>query len=453
MSGFSPAPEQVLATLNKDGSRRWLRPRVSKGRFYKRRLVLAWLLMGVFVALPNLTIGGRPAVLIDLAHRELALFGARFLATDTLLLMLLMVAIFVGVFLLTALYGRVWCGWACPQTIYLEFLFRPIERLAEGGRRGTSSIPRRTAKLVAFGLVSLLLAHTFLAYFVGVEELGRWMRQSPFQHPASFLVMAATAALVFFDFASFREQMCSVACPYGRFQSVLLDKQSLIVGYDAARGEPRGKPGATKGDCVDCGACVTTCPTGLDIRQGFQMECIHCTQCIDACDAIMDRLGRPRGLVKYTSQDELAGAPRRFLRPRVVIYPLILIGVVGALIFASAERKAADVTVLRDRGAPYALLPSGQVSNALRIKVVNRTEAPKRYLIEVLGIDGVELVAPENPIALGPGQSATANVFVVAKKADFASGDRDVTVRVGDGEGFTEDVSYRLFGPSGGGAP
>jgi len=309
------ATERVLPTLNVDGSRRWLRPRPSPGRFLDRRRAVAWALIAVFALLPHARVGGAPAILLDVVHRRFSLLGATFYPTDTVLLMLLLLGTFLGIFLLTAVVGRAWCGWAGPQTVYMEFVYRPIERLVD---RGVTAVARnaawrRAVKALAFLAVSMFVAHTFLAYFVGADALGRWVRASPFEHPVAFLVMAATTALMFLDFAWFREQVCLVACPYGRLQSVLLDRRSLIVAYDPRRGEPRGKLGRVAGDCIDCRACVLTCPTGIDIRDGLQMECIHCAQCIDACDAIMDRVGRPRGLVRYGSRDEMAGAPRRIL--------------------------------------------------------------------------------------------------------------------------------------------
>ncbi|MCL4865811.1 MAG: cytochrome c oxidase accessory protein CcoG, partial [Gemmatimonadales bacterium] len=349
-------PLQGLSTLNEDGSRRWLRPKLSPGGFWRWRRVVAYGLMVLFFALPYLRIGGKPLVLLDIPRREFTFFGTTFLPTDTLLLMLLMVSIALGIFLLTALLGRVWCGWACPQTVYLEFLFRPIERWVEGGRSGSLQLdrerrhfaPRRLVKYAIYLVLALFLAHTFLAYFVGIEQLLQWVRRSPVEHPTSFLVMAGTTAMIFADFAWFREQTCIVACPYGRLQSVLLDRRSLIVGYDPNRGEPRMRGvkerAATAGDCIDCGACVLTCPTGIDIRDGLQMECIHCTQCADACDAIMDQVGTPRGLIRYTSQDALAGVPSPRLRPRVVLYPAVMAISLGLLIYNLGTQVDTDIT-------------------------------------------------------------------------------------------------------------
>lgn len=456
-----PTPEEsVLSTLNEDGSRRWIRPKVFKGKNWKRRAAVAYGLIAIFTALPYVKIGGYPAILLDLPARRFHLFGATFLPTDTMFLMLLLMSIFFGIVLLTALLGRAWCGWACPQTVYMEFLYRPIEQWLEGGRNGQIKMDRegggfrRYLKYVIFLGVSMFLAHTFLAYFVGVERLFTWVQASPAQHPLAFMIMAGVTALMFFDFAYFREQTCLIACPYGRFQSVLLDRKSLIVGYDHVRGEPRGKLGARKkqgeegfGDCVDCNLCVVTCPTGIDIRKGLQMECIHCTQCMDACDSMMTKLDKPTGLIRYGSVDGFDRKPTSWFRPRLVIYPVILALVLSALGFSLARRTSADVTVLRGKGAPFTELASGEVSNQLRVVIVNRAEDDRRYAIEVLDVPGASVIAPENPLPVAAGDSVETTLFVNVPLETFTRGKRDIEFRVTDGVDFEKTFPFRLLGP------
>ncbi|HSI35044.1 MAG TPA: 4Fe-4S dicluster domain-containing protein, partial [Tepidisphaeraceae bacterium] len=292
------APEPVLSTLEQDGSRRWLYPRVATGRFWHRRRAVAYALLGLFVLVPFLRIGGRPVLLLDVIHRRFTIFGQTFLPTDMRFLALALLTWIVSIFLFTAVFGRVWCGWACPQTVYLEYVFRPIERLftgrtGRGGRPAGAVAGWRLALMYAtYVLLCVHLANTFLAYFVPAETLNRWITSSPANHPAGFAIVVVVSAAMLFNFAWFREQTCIIACPYGRIQSVLLDRQSLIISYDSVRGEPRGHaprppvtlpvlktldapspatadapPAPTHGDCVDCTLCVQVCPTGIDIRR------------------------------------------------------------------------------------------------------------------------------------------------------------------------------------------
>jgi cytochrome c oxidase accessory protein FixG len=460
---------QVLSTLNQDGSRRWLRPRLSRGRFLNRRRTVGYGLIALFALIPQLKMGGKPLILLDVPRREFTFFGSTFLPTDTLLLSLLMIGIFLLIFLLTALLGRVWCGWACPQTVYLELVFRPIERFFEGepGKRrpGGGLGVRKALKWIAYLLVSMFLAHTFLAYFVGVDRLAVWVRQSPLEHPASFMIMLAVTGLMLFDFGLFREQLCIVACPYGRFQSVMLDRDTLIIGYDQQRGEPRGKVrrsahnGQSRGvalpvledscgDCVDCMLCVQTCPTGIDIRNGLQMECIGCAQCIDACDAVMAKLGRARGLIRYSSQAAIEGRGRRVLRPRIVIYPLALAVVATVFAMVLMNKGAADVTILRGPGMPFNVLPSGAIANQIRVKVTNRGGEPEHYTIEVLD-PRLTLNADENPMMVAPREPRTQGVLVIAPADAFAEGALSVRFRIAGEGGFSREITYRLLGPQG----
>ena len=452
------APEPVLSMMNADGSRRWIRPRPSSGKYFRRRRITAYSLMLVFLLLPYIQVGGKPLILLDLPRREFTLFGSTFLPTETLLVMLLMLSIAIAVFLLTALFGRVWCGWACPQTVYMEFLFRPIERWLEGGYSGSLVLDRtpglkriRFVKHAIYALLAVVLAHTFLAYFVGVKELAAWMHRSPVEHPTSFFVMLATTALIFFDFSYFREQTCLVACPYGRLQSVLLDRQSTIVSYDKSRGEPRMRHARTRpagaGDCIDCRLCVITCPTGIDIRNGLQMECIHCTQCADACDSVMKKIGKPPGLIRYTSRDAVEGRATRVLRPRVVLYPAVLAITLGLFVWALASRTDAELTVLRAPGAPFVPEPDGSVINQIMVKVRNHGSAAREYHIELDGAPGARLIAPVNPMPVAAGEVRTAQVFVVLPRRGIPEGELPISFRVSDGHRFNATAAYRLVGP------
>jgi len=414
MTEFS---EPVLSTLNADGTRHWLKPRLSRGRFWIRRAVVAYFLMALFFVLPFLHIHGKPAVLLDIPHRHFIILGYTFLPTDTVLLALFMLSVFVAIFLFTALFGRLWCGWACPQTVYLEYLYRPLERLFDGtiGRGGwpkDSINPiRKAAYFVVAFVATLIPAHTFVAYFVGVDNLRQWMMSSPFQHPTAFIIMFITTVLMYFDFYFFREQLCILACPYGRFQSVLLDKWSMIVSYDRNRGEPRGKVvqltvGQSRtGDCIDCGLCVQTCPTGIDIREGLQMECVNCTQCIDACDSVMDKIDRARGLIRYTSQWAMETGKRKLFRPRVVLYPLLLTTLFGIFLAVLINKSPVDVFLAHSAGNPYMTMPSGEIANSVRLKIVNRTEEAESYTLSIAGTGKARIIIAENPLVVAAGET------------------------------------------------
>lgn len=452
--------EHVLSTLESDGSRRWLFPRLSAGYFWKARRIVGYALIALFVALPHLRVNGKPSILLDITQREFTILGYTFLPTDTLLLALLMLSIFLTIFLLTAMFGRVWCGWACPQTVYLEFVYRPIERFFMGtsGRGGIPSkkLPsyRKVAMYVVYLLLSMALAHTFLAYFVGVERLSQWVRQSPFEHPAPFFVMALTTGLMMFDFVFFREQLCLIACPYGRFQSVLLDRNSLIVAYDHERGEPRGKlkhelpivDNKQQGDCIDCHLCVRTCPTGIDIRDGLQMECVHCTQCIDACDEIMTRINKPTGLIRYSSQDAIEGGKQKFLRARVIIYPVLLLIVVSTLVFNLANKKSFDATLIRGNGLPFSVNQQGLIDNTFQVKIVNRLEEEDTFQFAIEP-EFLKIRVSEDT-TLEPKQTLSIPVTVTAEKSDFQVGKIHATLTITSQENQqTRKIKCQLFGP------
>jgi cytochrome c oxidase accessory protein FixG len=419
-------------SLRADGGHRTIHPADVDGRWTRRRQRAFFVLIAIYVALPWIPVGGHPAVFLDVERRHFHLFGASFDAQDTWMLLFLAVAFGLALLAATALLGRVWCGWACPQTVFLEGVYRRIERWIDGPalvrirldrrRWDRDKLVRRVAKQLAFALVSVVVAHVFLSYFVSLPRLWTMIGDGPARHPQAFGWALGVSLAIHADFAWFREQLCVVVCPYGRMQSILIDADSLVVGYDERRGEPRGKKDAAgAGACVDCGRCVAVCPTGIDIRRGLQLDCVACTACVDACDAIMDRVGRPRGLIRYDSQRGLRGEPRRRFRGRLVLYAgaglvLVVVAAIGL-----RERAPFEAGVLRQRGAAYTL-DGDVVQNAFEVHLVNKRASPARFALDPVPFDGGAFVVATGEVVLAPLEHRRVPVFVRVARARFRAG-------------------------------
>ena len=393
---FTPAPRptrDAVTTIQADGSRPFLYPADTRGRFTRWRQWSAVGLIAFYLSLPWIQINGYPAVFLDLVERHFHLFGFTFAAQDLWRLFFLITGVGLSLFFITALLGRIWCGWACPHTVFLDHVYRRIERLIDGDplpRRALAAAPLTASKVFKRGLkhglyilVSAIITHLFLAYFVSLPAVWAMVRANPTEHWNAFAFVAIYTGGLYFNFAWFREQLCIVVCPYGRIQSALIDEHSLVVGYDAVRGEPRGKPGAAgAGDCVACQRCVNVCPTGIDIRQGLQMECVGCTACIDACDEVMTKLKRPTGLIRYDSQTAFAGKPTRWFRPRTVLYGVLLAAGVAVSLWAISTIRPANLGVTRITGAPY-IVSEDFVRNQFLVRLVNKGNQAARFVVRV----------------------------------------------------------------------
>ena len=409
-----------LTTINPDGSHYILHPADVSGRFTFFRRIFGILLIAVYVLLPWIPINGAPALFFDVEHRRFHIFGLTLLTQDLWVFFFLISGLGFSLFFLTALLGRLWCGWACPYTVFLEHVFRRIERWIDGdadARRKLDAAPssarktiRRIVKQGLYILAAALIAHVFISYFVSLPRLYEFMREGPLQHGATFTIISALTAVLWFCFAWFREQFCIILCPYGRIQSALTDEETVVIGYDEKRGEPRGKatdPNA--GACIDCHRCVQVCPTGIDIRNGLQMECIGCAACIDACDDIMRKVNRPTGLVRYDSTKGLAGEKRRILRPRIWLYAgMGMIGFLALGFTAFHKAKPVFAEVSRMRGAPFYVDPT-VVRNHYQLRLLNKRNQPVTFVVSLED-------APEGFTLSGIGESLALNAHAEASR-------------------------------------
>jgi len=427
----SAPTRDALASVRVDGGRVSIHPADVSGKFTLGRRLTAVVLIAVYVLLPWIPVGGHPAVFLDVVNLRFHFFGLTLAAQDLWLGFFLITGVAFGLFYVTALFGRLWCGWSCPQTVFLEHVYRRVERWIEGDaqqRRQLDKAPwsqqkflKRGSKHALFVLISLVIAHVLLAYFVSLPQVWQMVTHSPAEHWGVFVFVVVATTVLYFNFAWFREQLCIILCPYGRLQSALIDDDSVTIGYDEVRGEPRGKAhhgpvampvpatgaaGARVGDCIDCFKCVHVCPTGIDIRQGLQLECIGCANCIDACDEVMTRIGRPRGLIRYDSLNGLAGRARRILRPRIVLYTILL--VVGATVatLSASRYRPMSMSAVRMIGAPY-FVDTDSVRNQFNVRVINKQTEPRDFQLDVTPVvgapEGLRWTGWEDGVQVGPG--------------------------------------------------
>jgi cytochrome c oxidase accessory protein FixG len=423
--------------------RKAIHPRAVRGWFAAWRWLLVWATQLVFYGMAWLPWNGRQAVLFDIAHRKFYIFGLVFWPQDIIYLTVLLIIAALSLFLFTAVAGRLWCGYACPQTVYTE-IFMWIERRIEGDRNARIKLDGagwtwkkfilRAQKHAIWAALALWTGFTFVGYFTPIRELGAEvlaLQTGPWE----------TFWILFYGFATYgnagwmREQVCLHMCPYARFQSAMFDKDTLTITYDRARGEPRGK-GTGKGDCVDCSICVQVCPTGIDIRDGLQYQCIGCAACIDGCDQVMEKVGKPKGLIRYATEHAVEGKPTRILRPRVLIYAAILAGVVLAAGAGLWLRVPLKVDVIRDRAAISREVEGGLVENVYRLQIMNTTERARSYEVAVAGLPTLAL-GSDPRVTIGATDSRMVPVRVRADRALTPAGTHDIrfSVRALDDEG------------------
>ncbi len=389
-----------ISTVDSQGKRIFVHPKKPKGRYFNRRLIVGWALLINLFAVPFIKVNDHPLFLFDVIQRKFILFGVHFWPQDSYLFAIAMISLLVGIVLFTAVYGRLWCGWTCPQTVFMEILFRPIEYLIDGDANAQRKLKdgpwtfekiwKRMVKNGIFAFLSILITNALLAWVIGVDELFRIASDPINEHMVGFVAMLIFSGILFFIYSWFREQVCSILCPYGRIQGVLLDVNSIIVSYDYKRGEPHGnsKEDSDKGDCIDCGQCVQVCPTGIDIRNGSQLECINCTACIDACDSVMDKVKKPRGLIRFASEKEISKGEKFKVTPRMVGYSSLLIALMIFLAILIFGRADLETSILRTPGMLYQEQEDGRISNLYNFKIINKTVEAKSVELKLMSHKG-----------------------------------------------------------------
>ncbi|MCX6868428.1 MAG: cytochrome c oxidase accessory protein CcoG [Verrucomicrobia bacterium] len=458
------APKQPnldsVTTINDDGSRYFLHPADVRGRWVLARRLLGAILIAIYILLPWIPINDNPAVFLDVQNRMFHLFGLTLVPQDSWVLFFAISGLGFSLFFVTSLLGRIWCGWTCPYTVWLDHVFRRIERAIDGdapARRALDRAPwtagkffKRIAKHLLFATLSAAIALVFLAYFVSWRRLGGYLSEPALQHAIGIGVGVSIMLVLWFCFGYFREQFCIIMCPYGRLQSVFTDGDTINVGYDPIRGEPRGMKGTTTGDCIDCRRCVQVCPTGIDIRNGLQLECIGCAACIDACDEVMTRIQRPQGLIRYASSNGLAGQSCRFLRPRVYIYGVLAILGLGALAFvASQKARPFNATVSRAAGAGF-YSDVDSIRNIYQIRFFNKRNQDATVTIR-LGKDtpaGYQLSGAEQTFSV-KAQNEFSRTCVVIAPVNAYRGIADIVLEIhADPGNVTLEKPVRFLGPN-----
>lgn len=467
-----------LATVNEKGGRNWIYPKKPGGRYYKARNIVALFLLAFFFSGPFIEINGHPLLMINIIEREFVIFGVAFWPQDLHLLVFGMLTFIIGVVLFTTIFGRLFCGWACPQTIFMEMVFRRIEYWIEGDASDQirlknapwnfEKISKKASKHAVFYTMAFLISNLFLAYVIGKDAWLELVTDPPSEHIGGLSAMIIFSGVFYGVFAFMREQVCHFVCPYGRMQSVMLDNNSINVMYDYVRGESRAKVGDRKkveagkatladlgfsedtafGDCIDCNQCVRVCPMGIDIRNGTQLECVHCTACIDACDNVMDKIDKPRGLIRYSSESAIREEKRKIITPRVMGYSGVLLVLLGIFITLMSLRSDLETTILREPGTLYQELPDNRYSNIYDIKVINKT-------FDDIDDYELELISPEGTIvSLGsigniPGQSLAEGRFMVQLSSDVLTGLKtDLTFAIKMDGKQIETVRTGFLGPS-----
>jgi len=439
--------------LDEAGNTKRIRAKQPKGKWYTRRSIFAWFCILFLVLAPIIKINGNPMMLLDIVNRKFSLFGNLFFAQDTFILALIMLVTVVCIVLFTVIYGRLWCGWACPQTIFLEMIYRRIEYFFEGNPRNNIRnkeddpffVFRRIGKHLSFIIISFLITNVFLMWFTGPDKLLEIISSPISENHLGFIFMAGISIFYYVVYAFLREQICTVFCPYGRLQGVLLDSRSISVIYDFKRGEPRGIK--NEGDCIDCGQCIAVCPTGIDIKDGSQYECINCTACIDECNNVMKKIKKTGNLIRFDSYNGIASGKRSIFNPRTYAYSAVLLILIFVLGFTVSNRSTIDVSILRMPGTIYQVIDSVSVSNIYNVKIINKTNLQKHITFKLIDLQSGNLQFTNNISTLDGSKSAQSVLMIKLPKQQLTGRTTSLKIGIFDNNTLVSTIVTNFIGP------
>ena len=450
-----------LATITDEGKRKWIYPKKPSGRFYNARTIVSIFLILFLMIAPFIKVNGHPLLLLDILNRNFILFTIPFGPHDFHLFALAIIALAVFIILFTVIFGRVFCGWACPQTIFMEMVFRKIEYLIDGDFKDqiklkqapwtSIKIFKKTLKHIIFFLIAFFISNIFLSYIIGMDALTKIVTAPPSKHLAGFISMLVFSGVFYWVFSYFREQVCTLVCPYGRLQGVLLDQDSIVIAYDNIRGEPRGKlkknePKNNLGDCIDCNMCVDVCPSGIDIRNGIQLECVNCTACIDACDVVMDKIDRPRGLIRYDSLRGIEKKEKFRFTPRMAGYTTVLVSILSILSYLLITRSDFSINVLRTPGLLFQEQPDNKYSNIYDLNIINKTFNPAPIELKLKNVKG-ELKLLGDELNLKPQEKHDSKFLLILPKSSITKMNTPITISVYSNNKLLKEVQTSFLGP------
>lgn len=463
--GFAGADESFRdrhSNVTDKGKRKWVYALKPKGKLYTYRSYLSLVYLALFFSLPFIKIHGMPAVLLNFTEAKFVLLGKVFWPDDFFIFAIAMLSMIIFIALFTVIYGRVFCGWVCPQTVFMEFVFRRIEWWIEGNANQQKKLneapwdrrklSRKILKHSIFIFISLLISHTFLSYILGAKKVLQLIKSPISENAGLFVGLIFFAALFYFVFAFVRDIVCTTVCPYGRLQAVLFDKDTMQVSYDYNRGEPRGKitKGATLdlGDCIDCKLCVHVCPTGIDIRNGVQMECVGCTACVDACNGVMEKIKRPLGLIRMASENQISQKKPFRINGKIKFYSVVLIGLISLMSFLLISRKSIDTTISRVKGLLYQEVGTDSLSNLFQAKIINKTPTDIKVKLKLDGkISGTVKMVDATHDKMKAEDLHDITFFIIVPKKEIKARSTKIQISIYADDKKIETVTSTFLGP------